>query len=126
MTTDPVVASDALDKQILAIPSDRVFLKRTIVVGFVILMVPVLTTLALVVGITADTNDAVKNQVNPLQSELATTQERNVELEGQVADLESVVTQQTDAILMLIRTLQQHGITPPEIVIQPPEDEPSG
>lgn len=112
--SDSVARSDALDRQILAIPADRVFTKKIVVIGFLVLMAPLLVTLGLVIGITLDTNRAVARQVAPLQARVA-------ELEELTAAQDSIITQQTDAIVLLMDTLRQHGIEPPAIVIRAPE-----
>lgn len=117
---DAVARSDQLDQEILAIPRDRVFTKRAVVAGFVVLLVPLLAVLTLVVGITHDTNRAVERQVLPLQK-------RNAELEKTNAQLEDVNGQAVDWIVKLSQLLKEHGVEPPEIVIRPttttqPED----
>jgi hypothetical protein len=115
VSDDIVARSDQLDQEILAIPKDRVFTKRVVVVGFCVLLAPLLVTLGLVIGITLDTNRAVARQVTPLQN-------RVLELEETNAAQESIIGQQTDAILLLIGTLKDNGITPPEIVIRAPDE----
>lgn len=62
--------------------------------------------------ITADTNEVVRDEVVVLER-------RNTELEDKVAVDEDLLEQATDAIVLLIETLQANGITPPEIVIRP-------
>lgn len=56
-------------------------------------------------GVTTSTNEAVR--------------EENARLQAENAELEDLLNQSTDAILLLIHTLQDNGITPPEIVIRP-------
>jgi len=110
--TDPVSRSDQLDREILAIPADRVFTKRAVAAGFAVVTVLLLAILAGVVAITYDTNRAVDRQVAPLQ-------ERNAELEDTAAVQEDLLAQSTDAIVLLLGVLQQNGIDAPEIVIRP-------
>jgi len=110
--TDAVAKSDELDKKILAISADKVFTKRTVVQGFVVVIV---ILLAMSVGgflalrsITSGTNKAVTRQIPGL--------ERGIE------ERDDVINQATDAIVLLSQILIDNGITPPEIVIRPPED----
>lgn len=113
--SDPVARSDDLDRQLLVLRRADVLPRRTVIGGFMILCVLLAAILAGIVAITSDTNQAVERQVVPLQRRVA-------ELEETVADQDSIVTQQTDAIVLLLGILQENGITAPEIIIRPPED----
>lgn len=114
--SDPVERSDALDREILAIPADQVFTKRVMVTCLLVLgVVLAVGFVAMYLSlrrITADTNEVVRDEVVVLQ-------DRNTELEDQHAVDEDLLRQSTDAIVLLIGTLQANGITPPEIVIRP-------
>src|SRR5688572_13039668 len=112
---DIVERSEALDRRILAIPEDQVFTKRAVFFGFVVLAGLLLAVLGGIISIQIDTKQAVERQVAPLQARVA-------ELEEIIVDLEDVNVQATDAIVLLITTLQQNSIEPPQIIIRPSED----
>lgn len=109
---DPVARSDALEREILAIPADRVFTKRVIAGAFVVLLVPTLVTLGIVARTTIDTNAAVRDQVEVLQR-------RNTELEQTNAELEDVNQQAVDHVVRLAEQVQSLGGDPGTIEIRP-------
>lgn len=115
MTSDPVADAAGVRRQILDALRRSATLVRLVVAGFVVTVMLLVAILAGVVTITLDTNQAVDRQVEPLQA-------RNAELETQVAQQETVLTQAVDAIVLLQRMLRDAGIEPPEIVLRPPEE----
>lgn len=118
MTSDPVVLSDEIDRRILAISEDRVFRKSTVVAGFLVLV------LALTVGfgfafselrqVTTSTNRAVSVQVPGLEQQVKARDKT-------IAEQEDVIGQATDAIILLLDLLREHGIEAPPIRISPGE-----
>lgn len=112
--SDPVERSDELDRQILAIPADRVFTKRTVIAGFVILCSLLAAILGGIVAITTDTNQAVERQVAPLQG-------RNADLEEANEDLEATLDIAVDEVIRLATLVQELGGDPGQIRIEPPD-----
>lgn len=104
-----------LDERLEIVAKGSVLKTRTAFIGFLVMTGLLLAILGGVVGITLDTNQAVKDR--------AVLEDRNAELEDNLAVQEDLLRQSTDAIVLLLDMLQQNGITPPEIVIRPPEDE---
>lgn len=106
--------SAELDRRILAIP-ENAFLKlqgRVKILLAAVLLV-IIGGIVSVLIITSATRRSVDSEVVPVL-------EHEVEdLEAENAELEDISRQQTDAIILLIETLQANGITPPEIVIRP-------
>lgn len=109
---DLLAKSKQLDKDIVAMPRDKVFTKRTVVVGFVAVMLGIGAGMAQVRGYARDTNDAVKHEIPGLKEQIA---DRNETIDDQ----QSVIQQFTDALVVLFDILRQHGIEPPEIIIKP-------
>lgn len=114
--TDPVTRSDELDRRILAIPEDKVFTKRVVVIGFSILAAGMLVLGFLILRNTATTKTAVSQQIPGLKAQVA---DRDIT----IAQQQDVIGQQTDWILLLAQQVQDLGGTPPEIVIRPGEGE---
>lgn len=109
--SDPVDRSDHLDRQLAVVKASSVLSTRTALRLFLVLAVLLLAILGGVVGITLNTNGAVKDR--------AVLERRNTELEDKVAVDEDLLEQATDAIVLLIETLQANGISPPEVIIRP-------
>lgn len=115
MEPDDIVArSEALDEQLAVVKASSVLSTRTALKFFGVLAALLIAILAGVVGITLNTNAAVKDR--------AVLERRNAELEKKVAVDEDLLNQSTDAIVLLIQTLRDHGITAPEIVIRPKDE----
>src|SRR5688572_4735936 len=111
MTDDPdvdiVERSDELDKRILAVPADSVFKKSTVVAGFIVLIVIMIVGFGAAYlslrDVTNSTNEAVRHEIPGLKKQI---EDRDQTIEDQT----SVIDQATDAILLLITTLQDNGI----------------
>lgn len=112
---DTAAEAIAIRREIAASLRRSASLVRIIVGGFAVMGVLLVAILIGVILITADTNRAVERQVVPLQHRVA-------DLEEQVAVQEDLLEQSTDAIVLLIGELRAAGITPPEIVIRPPDE----
>lgn len=97
--------SRQLDADIVAMPRDKVFTKRTVVIGFFVVMSAIGYLILSVREIASSTNRAVREQLE--------------DKDETIADQESIIEQATDAIILLLDTLEQNGITPPRIVIEP-------
>ena len=110
--TDPVVRSDRLDRKILAIPEDRVFTKRTVIMGFAVITYLLIVLIVLVLRVTSSTNEAVTQEIPSLKDQVA-------DREGTIATQEDLLRQSVDAIVMLQQTLRDKGIEPPEVIIRP-------
>lgn len=127
--TDPVKQSDLLDQRILAIPADKVFTKRTIVVAFLILWGTSVIGFGVasehdrrviesVRDLSRDTNERVAVGEQLLRDALARNDAEITELEQQVDGLSSALTQTVDHILVLNEMLTDAGITPPEFTVR--------
>jgi hypothetical protein len=121
--SDPVERHEQLERKILAIPEDAFLsLQRRVRVMLMAVVLAIAGGIVAVLIITSTTREAVQGEVVPIL-------EGDIEaLERENAKLEDISNQQTDAILLLIETLQANGITPPEIVIRPTPttEEPDG
>lgn len=104
--------SKELDAEIVAMPRDKVFTKRTVVVGFLLIMGALGYLNWSVRDYAQSTNEAVTREIPRLESQI-------VERDETITDQNSVIQQSTDAIVLLIETLRLHGIEPPEIIIRP-------
>lgn len=93
--------------------SRSVRLLRIVLIGSAATVVLLVAVLGVLVGITADTNSAVKDR--------AVLESRNAELETQVSQLEDVNGQAVDAIVAMAEQIRQLGGTPPEVVLRPSE-----
>jgi uncharacterized iron-regulated membrane protein len=113
---DLIARADALDREILAIPADKVFTKRMVVTGFVVVMS------ILVIGftgmyfslrhITASTNAAVTQEIPGLKDQID-------DRDATIVDLEDVNRQAIDQVVRLATEMQQHGLDPGQIEIRP-------
>lgn len=74
--------------------------------------------LLLVVVVVLDIRDLGEDVEEVTTSTNKAVQEENVRLAAENAEMEDLLNQSTDAIVLLITTLQDNGITPPEIVIR--------
>jgi cell division protein FtsB len=119
--SDPVEANEQFERKILAIPEDGFLSLQRRVKGLIALVISgMIAGLISVLIVTGATNRAVTDEVVPiLEEEVDVLQAKNADLEAENAELEDVTNQATDAIVLLIKTLQDNGITPPEIVIRP-------
>lgn len=113
MTDEPdiVERSYALDRQILAIPEDRVFTKRTVVIGFVVIFVSLLLLMAMVLNVTRSTRDAVEHEIPGLKAQIA---DRDETIDG----AQSAITQLTDALLASQQQVRDLGGTPADVVVR--------
>lgn len=109
---DPLEANRALDQQILAIPKDKVFTKKAVVAGFLVLAFGIAMGIALQLSIAADTNEAVRHEIPGLKKQIEQRDE-------QISDLEDINTQAVDWVVALLDILAQHGIEAPQIRIEP-------
>lgn len=108
--TDPVSRSDDLDEQLIIVKRSSVLQVKTALKGFITLIGLLLMILGGIVGIALDTNKTVKDR--------KILEDRNAELEETVLIQEDLIKQATDAIVLLINTLEENGIDPPEIIIR--------
>lgn len=104
--------SNDLDERLEVVAKGSVLKTRTAFVFFLVLAVLMLAVLGAVLRVTADTNQVVRDEVVVLE-------ERNTELEGQVSDLEDVNQQAVDEVVRLATLLQENGIDPGVIRIEP-------
>lgn len=110
--TDVLRKDEELTQRIVAIPRDKVFTKRNVVLVLSIVAIMMSAFLWEVHNITSDTNEAVKRENAALLRE-------NESLEAEVAAYEDVIGQAIDAILVLSDQVRSLGGTPPEIVLRP-------
>lgn len=115
MSDDLEARDDALNQRILAIPADRVFRRSTIVIGFVVIMLALGLVQYRIGAWASDTHDVVTAEVPHLEAQVA-------DRDHTIAQQNDIISQATDAILLLQKTLRDHGITPPDIVIRPKEE----
>lgn len=107
-----VEQADALRLEIARSLRRQVSLFKVVVGGFALMGVLLVSVLVGILVIVAGTNRAVDRQVVPLQ-------ERVADLEEQVEDLESINDQAVDEVVRLATLLQQNGIDPGTIRIEP-------
>ncbi|HEX7132937.1 MAG TPA: hypothetical protein VF228_10190 [Iamia sp.] len=114
---DPVARYDELTDRVrmLAVPADQVVSRRIILSITAAMLALLVAILAGVVGITFDTNQDQEQIVKPLQ-------DRNMELEEMVADLEDVNEQAVAEVIRLATLLQENGIDPGFIEIRPTDE----
>ena len=121
--TDPVARSDALDREIIAIPRDRVFTKRTVVAAFLVVMVTLAAGFGAVAmrleDITSSTNDAVTQEIPGLKDQVA-------DRDTTIATQEDLLRQAVDAIVLLQGDLRALGVEPREVIIRPTTTVPEG
>lgn len=109
---DPVERSRELGRQLLAIPADRVFTKRSVVAGFVVVMAGFGVVLAVLLDFTADTRAAVHSEIPALQDQVA-------DRDTTIATQGDLLRQATDAVVLLLDLLEANGIDAPPIRIEP-------
>lgn len=108
---DILERSYELDRQILAIPADRVFTKRTVVIGFLVLFASLLLLMALVLNVARLTKDAVEHEIPGLKAQIA---DRDETIDG----ANSAITQLTDALLASQQQVRDLGGTPADVVVR--------
>lgn len=107
-TTDPTGARERIAGSL-----DRVTqLARIVVAGFAVTVGLLLLVLAGIYRVTSETNRAVNNRIEALETD--------------VADLEDVNEQAVDEVVRLATLLQENGIDPGLIEIRPREDDGDG
>lgn len=111
-----------IQDRLIVVAERAVFYRGTVLAGFAIQVAILVAILAGVALIVVDTNRSLNDQVVPLQDRILELEEQLVQQDEDASDQESIINQQTDAIVLLINTLQDNGINPPEIIIRPPED----
>lgn len=111
---DVVARSYELDRQILAIPEDRVFTKRTVVAGFVVIFACLVLLMAMVLNVTRSTNDAVEHEIPGLKAQIA---DRDQTIDGAT----SAITQLTDALLASQQQVRDLGGTPADVTVRTDE-----
>ena len=112
MTKDVVQRDEEFNQKIVALPQDKFFTKRNVVLVLSAMAIMMLAFLVEVRNITSNTNDAVKNENAALLRE-------NTRLEAEINAYEDVVGQAVDAILVLSDQIRELGGTPPEMVLRP-------
>lgn len=121
--SDPVARSDALDREIIAIPRDRVFTKRTVVAAFLVVMVTLAAGFGAVAvrleDITSSTNDAVTQEIPGLKDQVA-------DRDQTIATQEDLLRQAVDAIVLLQGDLRALGVEPREVIIRATTTVPEG
>lgn len=109
---DILERSKELDRQILAIPAEKVFTKKAVTIFGTTIVVLQLVLMAMVLNVTRSTNQAVRDEIPSLK--------RTIERQDvTIVEQQEVLTEAVDWIIKLQDQIRLLGGTPPEIVLRP-------
>lgn len=115
---DPVARSDQVDVQLGAALRRLVRLVQVLIAGFAVVAISVAALLGLVVAL-------IVGQVHDRDRRITELDEQIVEQDELLADAEQVIGQAVAGIQLQNQMLRDAGVTPPEIVLMPTDEEES-